>query len=84
MKPAIRAAAATAIFVDAMQARGIPSAVHYPLPAHMQPVYAGLAAPGSLPVTERLANEVLSLPIYPELTAEEVDYVIDAVKSWEK
>ena len=65
-----------------LQARGVGTAVHYPLPAHLQPVYQDLdlAAPGSLPVTERLAGEVLSLPIYPELTDMEVDAVAAAVR----
>lgn len=63
-----------------LRERGIGSEVHYPLPAHLQPVYTGLAAPGSLPVTERLAGEVLSLPIYPELTDEEVRAVASAVR----
>jgi dTDP-3-amino-3,4,6-trideoxy-alpha-D-glucose transaminase len=64
----------------ALRERGVESAIHYPLPAHLQPVYQGLAAPGSLPVTERLASEVLSLPIYPELTDAEVDRVAAAVR----
>jgi dTDP-4-amino-4,6-dideoxygalactose transaminase len=66
----------------ALRERGVGTAVHYPLPAHLQPVYQGLglAAPGSLPVTERLAGEVLSLPIYPELTDAEVEVVAAAVR----
>ncbi len=66
----------------ALRDRGIGTAVHYPLPAHLQPVYKdlGLAAPGSLPVTERLAGEVLSLPIFPELTDAEVEAVAAAVR----
>jgi dTDP-3-amino-3,4,6-trideoxy-alpha-D-glucose transaminase len=66
----------------ALRERGVGAAVHYPLPAHLQPVYQqlGLAAPGSLPITERLAGEVLSLPIYPELTDAEVDAVAAAVR----
>ena len=63
-----------------LHARGVGAMVHYPLPAHLQPIYQGLAAPGSLPVTERLANEVLSLPIYPELSDAEVDAVAAAVR----
>lgn len=63
-----------------LQERGVGAVVHYPLPAHLQPIYQGLAAPGSLPVTERLAHEVLSLPIYPELTDDEVDAVAAAVR----
>jgi dTDP-3-amino-3,4,6-trideoxy-alpha-D-glucose transaminase len=64
----------------ALQQRGVETAIHYPLPAHLQPVYKGLAEAGSLPVTERLANTVLSLPIYPELTDAEVDAVAAAVR----
>jgi dTDP-4-amino-4,6-dideoxygalactose transaminase len=67
----------------ALAERGVETAIHYPLPAHLQPVYAnlGLAAPGSLPVTERLANEVLSLPIYPELTDADIEAVAAAVRA---
>ena len=64
----------------ALQQRGVETAIHYPLPTHLQPVYQGLAEPGSLPVTERLAGTVLSLPIYPELTDAEVDAVAAAVR----
>jgi dTDP-3-amino-3,4,6-trideoxy-alpha-D-glucose transaminase len=64
----------------ALQQRGVETAIHYPLPAHLQPVYHGLAEPGSLPITERLAGTVLSLPIYPELTDAEVDAVATAVR----
>ena len=64
----------------ALGERGVGSVVHYPLPAHLQPIYAGLAEPGSLSVTERLATEVLSLPLYPELTDDEVELVAIAVR----
>jgi len=64
----------------ALQQRGVETAIHYPLPAHLQPVYRGLAELGSLPVTERHADTVLSLPIYPELTDDEVDAVAAAVR----
>ncbi|HNP72971.1 MAG TPA: DegT/DnrJ/EryC1/StrS family aminotransferase [Kouleothrix sp.] len=69
---------------EQLQARlaehGVGALVHYPLPAHLQPIYAGLAEPGSLPTTERLAHEVLSLPIYPELSDAEVEAVAAAVR----
>jgi len=64
----------------ALRERGIGTEVHYPLPAHQQPVYAHLAPPGGLPVTERLAGEVLSLPMYPELTDDEVRAVAGALR----
>jgi dTDP-4-amino-4,6-dideoxygalactose transaminase len=75
-----------ALHRDALQAalreRGVGTAVHYPLPAHLQPAYADLALAqlGDLPITERLAGEVLSLPIYPELTDAEIEAVAAAVR----
>jgi dTDP-4-amino-4,6-dideoxygalactose transaminase len=62
--------------------RGVGTDVHYPLPAHLQPPYAQHGhGPGSLPVTERLAREVLSLPIYPELSDDSVDYVCQVLRA---
>jgi len=56
-----------------LQAHGVGTLVHYPVPVHRQPAYASLGyAPGSLPATERAAGRILSLPLYPELTEEEV------------
>jgi dTDP-4-amino-4,6-dideoxygalactose transaminase len=64
----------------ALSSQGIPSAVYYPVPLHLQPMYAHLGhRPGSLPVAERAALEVLSLPIYPELNAEQVERIAAAV-----
>ena len=61
---------------QALLAAGIGTLVHYPVPAHLQPAYAYLGVGrGSLPVTERLASEELSLPLYPELPLEQVDEV---------
>jgi len=60
--------------------QGISSAIFYPIPLHLQPLYASLGGqPGDLPVAERAAREVLSLPLYPEMTAGQVDRVADAV-----
>ncbi|MBX3467057.1 MAG: DegT/DnrJ/EryC1/StrS family aminotransferase [Planctomycetes bacterium] len=65
----------------ALAARGVGTAIHYPTPVHLQPAYAHLGqGPGSLPVAERAAGEVLSLPMFPELTHDEVERVIAAVK----
>jgi dTDP-3-amino-3,4,6-trideoxy-alpha-D-glucose transaminase len=74
---------------DALQAHlrqhGIGTDVHYPLPAHLQPVYRALGyEEGAFPVSERLAREVLSLPLYPELTRAEVEAVAAAVRSFEE
>jgi dTDP-4-amino-4,6-dideoxygalactose transaminase len=60
--------------------RGIGTGVHYPVPIHLQEASAFLGyRQGDLPVTERLANEVVSLPMYPELTDTQVDTVAEAV-----
>ncbi|HEY7062424.1 MAG TPA: DegT/DnrJ/EryC1/StrS family aminotransferase [Chloroflexota bacterium] len=60
----------------ALAEAGIGTLVHYPIPAHLQPAYAHLGVVrGSLPVSERLADEVLSLPLYPELPLDRIDEV---------
>lgn len=60
--------------------RGVPTAVYYPKPLHLQPVFESLGyGPGSFPVTERAAAEVVSLPLHPWLTEEEQELVIGSV-----
>ena len=61
---------------------GIMAGVHYPIPVHLQDAYAQYAPEGGLPVTERVANEILSLPIYPELTDEQLEEVVASVQSY--
>jgi len=59
---------------------GIASAVYYPTPIHLQPIYRSFGyEPGDLPETEKAANEVLSLPIYPELTEAQMQRVAHAI-----
>lgn len=66
-----------------LKSRGIGSAVYYPLPLHLQPCFAYLGAKaGQFPESERAAQEVISLPIFPELTATHLDEVIDAVRAF--
>lgn len=61
--------------------QGIESKINYPWPIHLMRGYAFLGySIGSLPVTERLAGTILSLPMYPELTETEVDYVVSAIR----
>lgn len=72
---------------DALQAHlersGVGTAVYYPLPLHLQPVFAGLGyRPGDLPATERACAEVLSLPIFPELTPEQQEYVVAQIQAF--
>lgn len=63
-----------------LKAAGIGCDIHYPLPTHKQPIYTQYAPQWALPVTERLADEVLSLPNFPELTDAEVAQVVQAVR----
>ena len=63
-----------------LDARGIATGIHYPIPIHLQPAYADLGySKGDFPVAERQAERILSLPMYAELTAEMVEYAADAV-----
>ena len=64
-----------------MAAQGVHCAVHYPVPIHLQRAYSFLGlGPGSFPVAERCARELLSLPMYPELRTDQVRFVADALK----
>jgi dTDP-4-amino-4,6-dideoxygalactose transaminase len=72
---------------DALQAhlkgKGIGNATYYPVPLHLQPCFRHLGyQAGRLPEAERAAREVVSLPVYPELTRDQLDYVIDAVRGF--
>jgi dTDP-4-amino-4,6-dideoxygalactose transaminase len=60
---------------------GIASMVYYPVPLHLQPLYASLGGkPGDLRVSERASREVLSIPLHPEMTAEQIQRVAKAVR----
>lgn len=60
--------------------QGVGTATHYPLPLHLQEVYRGIGYfSGSLPVAEAASREVLSLPMFPELTREEQEYVVEQI-----
>jgi UDP-2-acetamido-2-deoxy-ribo-hexuluronate aminotransferase len=62
-----------------LKAHGIPTAVHYPLSLHQQPAYAALVPAASFLNSERLAREVLSLPMHPHLTEAVQDRIVEAV-----
>ncbi len=68
-------------FRQALEAEGIGTTIHYPTPIHLQPACAKYGfKQGMLPVTEALASRIVSLPMYPELSGEQMQLVIDAVK----
>jgi dTDP-4-amino-4,6-dideoxygalactose transaminase len=67
---------------SALRERGIQTGIHYPIPIHLQPAYAEMElSRGAFPATERSAARVLSLPMFPELTLEQIDLVTDALGS---
>ena len=66
-----------------LDANGIGNAVHYPMPLHLQKVYANLGyQPGDFPVAEKASREVLSLPMFPELTDAQIQRVAAVVKEF--
>ncbi len=67
--------------VEHLRARGVLVQLHYPIPLHLQPAYSHLGMQaGSLPATEKLASRCISLPIFPEMTEEQQQSVVTAVK----
>jgi dTDP-4-amino-4,6-dideoxygalactose transaminase len=66
-----------------LRSRGVETARHYPVPVHLQPAYRNRLRTLALVVTEKAAREVLSLPIFPGLTTEEVDLVVDAAQAYQ-
>ena len=64
-----------------LEARGVGSDIHYPIPDHRQPAFAASGF-DELPETERLAKEIVTIPCFPEMEEEEIRQVIDAVNAW--
>lgn len=65
--------------------RGIQCLIHYPIPAHLQNAYAFLGyKAGDLPTTEHIVKRILSLPMFPEMTEEQIDMVIEGVRDFHK
>jgi len=63
--------------VESLQAQGIQSGIHYPTPVHLLPGYSDLGyGAGDFPVSENIARQELSLPMYPELTPEQIQSVV--------
>ncbi|TSA19365.1 DegT/DnrJ/EryC1/StrS family aminotransferase [bacterium] len=65
---------------QALKEAGIATGIHYPIPLHLQPAYKYLGLPtGSFPVAERFASEIMSLPMYPELSADQIAFICDTL-----
>jgi dTDP-4-amino-4,6-dideoxygalactose transaminase len=62
-----------------LKACGIGTAIHYPVPIHRQTAYRDLGTDKQFPIAERLAQEILSLPMYPELPLDDIRVVAQAV-----
>jgi dTDP-4-amino-4,6-dideoxygalactose transaminase len=70
--------------LEHLKANGVAAGIHYPIPLHRQPAYASLGyGELSLPETERAAAEVVSLPMYPELTDEQLQHIAACVRSFD-
>jgi len=66
----------------ALKADGVPTGIYYPKPLHRQTAYRAYPSAGNgLPVSDRVADEVLALPMHPYLTADEQDFIADIVKT---
>jgi len=64
-----------------LKQKGIHSGIHYPIPLHLQPAYKDLGEGiGSYIVSEKLAKNILSIPVYPELTKEQLRYIVDTIQ----
>ena len=61
---------------------GVESGIHYPVPLHLQPAYKSLGyGPGDFPVAEAMAPQLLSLPMFPEITTAQIEYVVERLRT---
>ncbi|WP_276956068.1 DegT/DnrJ/EryC1/StrS aminotransferase family protein [Methanobrevibacter woesei] len=67
-------------WVEFLTNKGIGTGIHYPIPLYNQPIYKKLGIEGDCPLAEKAADNVISLPVHPSLTKEDLDLVVDAVK----
>ena len=66
-----------------LQSNGIGAGMHYPIPIHLQEAWRAYGETElSLPVTEKISKEIISLPMYPELSLAEVDYICNCIKEF--
>ena len=62
--------------------KGIGTGIHYPIPIHRQPYYQELGYTDSMPLSEKASREVLSLPVHPQLTDNDINHIISSIKEW--
>ena len=68
--------------LNKLKEKGIATGVYYPVPLHLQKVYADLGyKEGDMPVAEYLSHRTFAIPVYPELTEEQINYIVDAIKA---
>jgi dTDP-4-amino-4,6-dideoxygalactose transaminase len=68
---------------DYLKKEGISCGIHYPIPLHLQPAYKNLKkSKGSYPISEMLSKEILSIPVYPELTQEQLEYIVEKINKF--
>ena len=67
-----------------LQKKGIGTLIHYPVPVHQQPAYKNSLICFSMENTERAVKEIVSLPMYPELTPDSVIQVADTIAEWKE
>jgi UDP-2-acetamido-2-deoxy-ribo-hexuluronate aminotransferase len=66
--------------INELKSKGIPTAIYYPKPLHLQPAYQSLGyRNGDFPISERIANQILSIPMHPYLNREDQDFIIEAI-----
>jgi dTDP-4-amino-4,6-dideoxygalactose transaminase len=71
--------------INFLKEKEIGAGIHYPVPIHFQEAYKDLGhKKGDFPMTEKAANEIISLPMFPELTEEKINYIVKAIKEFEK
>lgn len=70
--------------INYLKNEGIATGIHYPVPCHLQKAYANLPVRTPLPISEKLAHDILSLPMYAELSEEEIRYVCEKIKAFYK
>ncbi len=70
-------------FINYLNLKGVGTAIHYPTPIHLQPLYQKLNYPRELcPVSTRVAGEVVSIPVHPLLSEDELKYIVETVNEW--